>query len=131
MLMIGLVFGFPGVAVALAGERAGIRKAVLLGKGVASAGFLLVAISLLPAAESPYALWILSALGFSLVGDLVLVSRKGLLPGLLAFLLAHLAYLAAFAGFVDLNRSALAVSFAVLLVSLAILRWLWPRLGTM
>jgi len=43
----------------LAGERAGRRKIILLGKGVASAGFLVMAWSLMPDAPTPYAWWVL------------------------------------------------------------------------
>ncbi|RPJ54891.1 MAG: hypothetical protein EHM23_27890 [Acidobacteria bacterium] len=54
-----LLFAVPGVALALAGERAGRRKIILLGKGVASAGFLVMAWSLMPDAPTPYAWWVL------------------------------------------------------------------------
>lgn len=41
--------------------------------------------------------WVLAGLGLSLVGDVALMwPQEGFLPGLVSFLLAHLAYLAAF-----------------------------------
>jgi uncharacterized membrane protein YhhN len=73
---------------------------------------------------------VLAGLCLSLAGDALLLSarRPAFLAGLVAFLLAHLAYAVAFAG-----RSA---PPAWLLLPLAaalalVLRWLWPRLGSM
>ena len=43
--------------------------------------------------------WILAGLVLSLVGDVALLwPKEGFLPGLIAFLLAHLAYIVAFHG---------------------------------
>lgn len=69
---------------------------------------------------------VLVALGFSLVGDIALLwPREGFLPGLVAFLLAHLAYLYAFTRG---QRFAAAVTpfvgYAV--VAGVILALLWP-----
>ncbi len=131
MLIICLLFALPGIALALAGERRGRRTIVLLGKGVASTGFLVLALSVMPGAPSPYAGWILSALGLSFAGDLILISRKGFLAGLLAFLPAHLAYVGAFASLLSLDDWPITIGAAILLLSLGILALLWRRLGGM
>ena len=59
------------------------------------------ALSLLqPGRDTGYALWILVGLGLSLAGDVLLIFQenpKAFLAGLVVFLLAHVAYLLAFA----------------------------------
>jgi uncharacterized membrane protein YhhN len=69
---------------------------------------------------------ILLGLALSLVGDVALLwPRQGFLPGLVAFLLAHLAYIAAFC--VPVRLAARPLPFALYaLVALAILALLWP-----
>lgn len=70
--------------------------------------------------------WILAGLVLSLVGDVALLwPKEGFLPGLVAFLLAHLAYIAAFctrARF--LSRRTPFAAYAV--VAGAVLMHLWP-----
>ncbi|MBI3367996.1 MAG: lysoplasmalogenase [Burkholderiales bacterium] len=68
----------------------------------------------------------LLALGLSLVGDVALLwPRQGFLPGLVAFLLAHLAYLFAFTR--EQRFAAQRAPFAVYgAVAAAILALLWP-----
>ncbi|RPI21313.1 MAG: lysoplasmalogenase [Acidobacteria bacterium] len=126
-----LLAAIAGVATALTGERTGKRNLILAGKGIASAGFLVVAVSVWPAAPLPYAYWVLSALGLSFAGDLILVSPRGLLPGLIAFLLAHLAYVAGFLTLLPPAKWAVGIGAGVLLVSGVILAWLWPRLASL
>ena len=69
---------------------------------------------------------ILLGLALSLVGDVALLwPRQGFLPGLVAFLLAHLAYIAAFC--VPVRLAARPLPFALYaFVALAILSQLWP-----
>ncbi|HEX7374954.1 MAG TPA: lysoplasmalogenase, partial [Steroidobacteraceae bacterium] len=69
--------------------------------------------------------WVLAGLVLSLAGDVALLwPREGFLPGLVAFLLAHLAYLAAFTRGQPLARPAW--PFAVYAaVAAAILGVLW------
>lgn len=70
--------------------------------------------------------WILAGLALSLVGDIALLwPKQGFLPGLIAFLLAHLAYIAAFHRRVRFG--ARWQPFAVYaLVAVAVLIVLWP-----
>jgi len=70
--------------------------------------------------------WVLVGLGCSLVGDVALLwPREGFLPGLVSFLLAHLAYLWAFTRVQRLAARPLPfVGYA--LVAAGILALLWP-----
>lgn len=70
--------------------------------------------------------WILTGLACSLAGDVALLwPQQGFLPGLLSFLLAHLAYLAAFTRVQPLAaRRAPFVAYAA--VAGAVLAALWP-----
>lgn len=70
--------------------------------------------------------WVLAGLVLSLAGDVALLwPREGFLPGLVSFLLAHLAYLAAFTRRVRL-AAAPAVFVAYAALAGAILAALWP-----
>jgi len=70
--------------------------------------------------------WVLAGLLLSLAGDVALLwPQQGFLPGLVSFLLAHLAYLAAFCGVQRLAaRPAAFAAYAV--IAGAILARLWP-----
>jgi uncharacterized membrane protein YhhN len=66
---------------------------------------------------------------FSAVGDVSLVFRRGFLPGLSAFFLAHCCYIRAFApGAVATVGSAMA-AVAIAVVAGAMLRRLWPHVS--
>lgn len=99
-------------------------------KTLASLAFVGVALSL-DATSSVHGRLILAALLLSLAGDVLLLSDRhgAFLGGLVAFLLAHAAYGAAFAVLgVSTGAAALAVVGA-LGVGAGVLRWLWPALG--
>ena len=69
---------------------------------------------------------ILAGLGLSLLGDVALLwPQQGFLPGLVAFLLAHLAYLWAFTRGQRLAAKPLPFA-AYALVAAGVLTWLWP-----
>lgn len=74
--------------------------------------------------------WILAGLVLSLVGDVALLwPKEGFLPGLVAFLLAHLAYIVAFSTRARLAaRGAPFAAYA--LVAGAVLMLLWPGVPT-
>ena len=93
-----------------------------------TAGF--VAAGAVRSTGDSYSRWILLGLLLSAAGDAFLLSdaRRAFLAGLSAFLLAHLAYAAAFA---PVARPALPVLAAIALATAAVLAWLWPRLGAM
>ncbi len=93
-----------------------------------SAGF--VAVGVARSSGDPYSRWIVLGLLLSAAGDAFLLSdeRRAFLGGLLCFLLAHLAYAAAFA---PISRPALPALGGIALLTAAALAWLWPRLGAM
>jgi len=97
-------------------------------KLAASAGFVALALVLRP--ETPFERWIFAGLCLSAAGDLLLLatSRRAFLAGLVAFLLAHVAYALAFAPVSSPSAwTGAAIAFATALA----LRWLWPRLGSL
>ena len=74
-----------------------------------------------------YARWILAGLVFSLAGDVLLIPEGLFVAGLLAFLVAHVAYLRALT--TDCRFAARRMPFAaVALVAAAIVAALWPGL---
>jgi uncharacterized membrane protein YhhN len=69
--------------------------------------------------------WVRAGLALSLAGDVSLMWPQGFLPGLVSFLLAHLAYIAAFTS--KVRFAARPLAFAVYgVVAAAILWQLWP-----
>jgi uncharacterized membrane protein YhhN len=82
-------------------------------------------------APPPARLPLLAALTLSLVGDvLLMLPADRFREGLLAFLLAHLAYLTAFAARLTQPPPALVLAALVAVVVLA-LRWMGPGMGSM
>lgn len=116
------------VAGHLVAEARGAALPRALTKVAASLGFLLLA--LLRGPQGPLATGILAALALSVVGDAALLSarRPAFLAGLVAFLLAHVAYALAFAA---AGRPAAWVALPVAAAAALVLRWLWPHLGSM
>jgi len=116
------------VALVLA-EFKRIAVAKVLSKSFASLAFVGVALAL-GGMESTYGRFVLLALLLSLVGDMLLMSERStaFLAGLGAFLLAHLAFAAAFAVH---GASLMVVAVAgclMTVVGVVVLHWLWPRL---
>ncbi len=117
------------LAVLLAGEARGSLPVKALAKPVASAGFIGLAVAA-GAMASIYGRAVLVALALSWIGDVCLLSQKSrpFLFGLAAFLLAHLAYAAAFI----VHGQELAWSLAALAVlalpAWVVLRGLGPHL---
>lgn len=116
------------VAGHLAAEARGAAVPRAVTKVAASLAFVLLAAA--RAGGSPFDRLVLAGLCLSLLGDALLLSarRPAFLAGLVAFLLAHVAYAAAFA-----PRSATPpwVALPILAALVAVLRWLWPHLGGM
>ena len=118
------------VAGLLAAEWFACRVARIAFKLLASTAFVAVA-CVLPGSAGVYGRLVIVALVLSWVGDTCLLgSRAALfLAGLAAFLLAHLAYGAAFAqGALDGRALGLAL-LVMLVVGAATMRWLWPHLS--
>ncbi len=125
------VLALAAVAIGLAGHlwadatgRSGARAAL---KILASCGF--VALGAL-SAHDRFGFLILIGLCLSAVGDALLLSaaERAFLAGVGAFLLAHLAYVGAFAPLARISPAAAAILAAV---AAAVMTWLWRRLGPM
>ena len=107
-----------------------IRIGRYLLKPLAAAAFVWLALAL-GASSTDYGKWLLGALVFCLLGDLLLMpdSERGFLAGLGAFLCGHLLFAVAFAQLPS-NLFGLAISAVPVLVLLvAVWRWLTPHVN--
>ncbi|MFT5879104.1 MAG: putative membrane protein YhhN [Moritella sp.] len=78
-----------------------------------------------------YVYLILLGLVLSTLGDIFLMLPKDrFVPGLVSFLLAHIAYIIAFAGSFDVTYSWLLI-LPLVILACVIMRVLWPHLGDM
>lgn len=120
------VFAFLAIHLAAAARGARALKAV--SKLGASAAFVGLALAL--GVDGAFDRAIFAGLVLSFAGDALLLSarRAAFLAGLVAFLLAHLAYAVAFAG---VARPSPWAAFAVFGLTGVVLRRLWPALGGM
>ncbi len=101
-------------------------------KMVASTGFLAIAVSV-GAPSSTYGRIVLAALALSWIGDLLLTyrSRSAFLAGLVAFLLGHVAFVAAFWSLGIGVVYAVVAAVVVAVIAIVVLRWLAPHVGDM
>lgn len=116
------------VAALLVVDRLDLTMARVIAKLGASSCFVALAVSL-GAPDTRYGQFVLAALVLGWLGDALLLARHphAFLGGLVAFLLSHLAFAAAFVlGQVSLAAVAVAV-VAVVVVGGAVLRWLLPH----
>lgn len=121
-----------GVAVGalLLGEATGRRWLVRAAKPLASGCFVALGWRLHTAGD-PYGAWIVVGLALSMAGDVLLMFKPAFRAGLLVFLAAHLAYVAAFHVLVPAHMWPLWVAAPVVTVSAFAAAWLWPHLGGM
>jgi len=134
MSLFFLVFGcLAAVAALLWAEYRDNQLLKWIAKPTASLCFVLLALGA-GALETSYGAWILTALVFCLLGDILLIpaGRKTFLAGVGAFALGHSAYIAAFmtGGAIFSSLTVLAALTMVAAIA-ASLRWLWPQLGAM
>jgi uncharacterized membrane protein YhhN len=116
------------LTVHLAADARGVPWLRAAGKLGASAAFVGLALAL--GVGGPLGQGILAGLALSAVGDALLLSARqpAFLAGLVAFLLAHVAYAVAFA---SASRPSLLALVGVAAFTAAALRWLWPSLGAL
>ncbi len=124
-----LLLTLAGVAGLLMAEARGARGGVWLAKPLASLGFVGLAVAG-GALSTLYGRTVLAALGLCLAGDVLLIPRSPAVfrSGILAFLLGHLAFVAAFALRGLEPGVALGAAGASVLPAALFLRWLAPRL---
>jgi uncharacterized membrane protein YhhN len=115
----------------LAGEYTGVRWLVYVAKPAATLSVLALAL-LGPLAVSPrYRALVAAGLVASLAGDIwLMLPGDRFVPGLASFLVAHLLYIAAFAGAGGGWRGP-GTALGVAVVAGAILALLWPGLGAL
>ena len=110
-------------------EARGARVLIAVAKLGAAASFLAAA-WLWGATATPYGRTLLAGLSLCAVGDALLLARGAGQPFLLgigAFLLGHVAYLAAFAGRPLSAPAGWAAGAVLLALAVWVLRWLWPH----
>lgn len=124
---------FFAVAAAVLNTRAAVLdlpSQVYLFKPLATLA--LVAIVLHAAGASRYRRWIAAGLVASLAGDILLMLPQGLfVPGLAAFLVAHLCYIRAFSIDGAGAGAPLRTGIPVFVAAIAVLAYLWPSLGAL
>ncbi len=127
-----LALGAMGGAVAslLVAERAGHSVLRAVSKTFASLVFVAVA-ALRFAAGDTYGAWVLVALGFCFAGDLLLLSERLFLPGLVTFLLGHVAYIVAFHSILPASSWSWRWLAPVVAAAALATGWLWPHLGSL
>lgn len=110
---------------AIAGDLLGLRPLVLVFKPATT--LLVIAWAWPRGADAPAVRrWIRAGLVLSLAGDVFLIwPQQGFLPGLVSFLLAHLAYIVAFTRKVRLSARPLPFA-AYGLIAATLLAKLWP-----
>ncbi|MBL8959959.1 MAG: lysoplasmalogenase [Gemmatimonadetes bacterium] len=117
------------VAFLLRAASLGDQVQVWVFKPLATLLVIALALSDTRRAAGPYRTWVAWGLVASLVGDVLLMLPQDLfLPGLLAFLVAHLCYLRAFTS--DARFTAvLATGVPLIVVAVFVVRAMWPGLG--
>lgn len=111
----------------LRAERLGYTQLVYVAKPLTMVSIAMIAVFAWPTVSPEYQLVILIGLGLSLLGDVFLMLPKDrFLPGLGAFLLAHIAYSAAFLG--RLEEIPILPFLPFVLAGLFVIRLLWRHL---
>src|SRR5262249_51514549 len=82
-----------------------------------------------PSLGGPYSTLVAAGLVCSMVGDVCLLAPDGFVAGLASFLVAHLFYIAAFAGGSHAGRAEVAVLAPFLAVAVLLTAVLWRRAG--
>ncbi len=136
MLEVLIGISIAGLAAVLLAEYAGHHGPQWIAKPLASAGFVAFAVLALAtvagdAEVTGYARWIVVGTVLSWLGDVALIPKKtsqAFLLGLVAFLLAHVAYAIAFLSLGVPDARAWWIVVPLALIAAVVLRWLWPRL---
>lgn len=128
------------VGLLVGAERRGDRRGRFVWKPIASAAFLAVPLvggALAGDVDRTLAGWVIAGLVLGAIGDVALMfdDDRGFLAGLGAFLAGHVAYVVALARVTPVDHwltGAMRLAApAVVVASLAVLAYLWRRLGSM
>ena len=114
------------VAALLYSEANGHRVGVWIAKPLASTGFVCAAVAA-GALDTSYGKLVLLALVLSWLGDVLLIEARTFLPGLVSFLMGHLAFAVAFLALGVAPLVALATGALLLLPMRMAQRWLSPH----
>ena len=130
MLIVSSVVLAVLVTVLVLSEARGWRVGVWVAKPVASTVFVGLAVAA-GALGSVYGRLVLVALVLSWLGDVLLIPRRkeSFLAGLSSFLLAHLAFGAAFLAKPQSFAPLVVGALGMATVGVVVLRWLWPHLS--
>ena len=133
-MLLPIALTLLGLAALLVAELRGSQAGVWATKPLASLGFVWLALALgdfRADAGAAYALLVLIGLLLSMLGDVLLIPREPPIlfqAGILSFLLAHVAYVGAFATR-GLDASVAGLGAALMLgPAILVLRWLRPHL---
>ena len=137
--MIGVVMGLMGLVGLLVAERwdnartnaQTNARTRLISKALASVGFVVVALEL--GVSGRFDALVLAGLVCGLIGDVLLARRhpQAFLMGMASFAVGHVLYILAFTGLGGKDVFPPSGAVAVVMISGAVLAWLWPYLGKM
>lgn len=129
---VGELMTAVGLAGLLWGEWRGSARLRIVGKPLASAGFIVAAIGF-GAFESRYGGIVFVGLVLGAVGDVCLLGagRAHFLAGLISFLLGHIAYVVAFTSLGVSPRSTFLSAVAIAVGMAIIANWVFPHAPTM
>ncbi len=130
MLLTVVLISFTAASVAslLWAIRVGDRTLEAVSKAAASTSFVALGVAHWAPGDAVGA-WLIVGLVLCAAGDLLLLGDRTFDLGLIAFLLGHLAYVAAFHTALPMGWWPLLVLTPLALAGVAVLIWLWPRLG--
>lgn len=133
MTHLAVVACVAGLLLSLVGEGTDRFALRAVGKTIASLAFVAHAVLLDVPAAQPHGAWFLAAFVLSFVGDLALLGEQKpfLLGGIGAFLLAHVAYAAAFLGLAPSWVGVLVTAVPIALLGALVARALLPRAGSL
>jgi uncharacterized membrane protein YhhN len=132
MIGSGVLIAIVVVAVAalVTAERNGRRSQAVLAKTIASAGFVVLALTR-SQLSTPYDRWILAGLVACMIGDVLLAVPRAFPAGLASFLVGHLGFIVAFSTLVPPRGWPPLAGATLAVASVAAAIWLWPHLGAM
>jgi uncharacterized membrane protein YhhN len=116
------------LAALLKGIRVGDRGLEVAAKTAASIAFVLIGAVAWQRGD-PYATWIVAGLVLCAAGDVLLLWESTFDPGLLSFLLGHVAYVIAFQTTLPFSSWPWTLLAPGAAVGVAAAVWLWPYLG--